>query len=349
MNVSKGKRERLGRVLRMHANHREEVEEVRAGDIVAVVGLDTTTTGDTLTGHADQVLLEKIHFPEPVISVAIEPKTKVDEEKLTNGLVRLAAEDPTFRQYTDAETGQTIISGMGELHLEIIVDRLRRESRVEANIGRPQVAYRETVTQIAKAEGRYIRQTGGRGKYGHVRIEIAPLETGAGFRFVDGVVGGVVPREYIPAVEQGIREALDNGVLGGYPVIDLQVTLYDGSYHEVDSDEMSFKFAGSIAFKEAMRKAKPILLEPIMRVEVICPELNMGEIMGDLSSRRAHIDGLEAQPGGLQAIRSKVPLSEMFGYATTVRSLSQGRANYAMEPSHYQEVPKSIAEEVIGK
>jgi elongation factor G len=349
MNVSKSKRERLGRVLRMHANHREEVDEVRAGDIVAVVGFDTTSTGDTLTGQTDQVLLESIHFPEPVISVAIEPKTKADEEKLTNGLVRLAAEDPTFRQYTDAETGQTIISGMGELHLEIIVDRLKREFRVEANIGRPQVAYRETITTGAKAEGRYVRQTGGRGKYGHVQIEIAPQETGAGFTFVDAVVGGVVPREYIPAVEQGIREALDNGVLGGYPVIDLQVTLYDGSYHEVDSDEMSFKFAGSIAFKEAMRKAKPILLEPIMRVEVICPEVNMGEIMGDLSSRRAHIDGLEAQPGGMQAIRSKVPLSEMFGYATTVRSLSQGRATYTMEPSHYQEVPKSIAEEVIGR
>ncbi len=348
INVSKGKRERLGRILRMHANHREEVDEIRAGDIVAVVGLNSTTTGDTLAVADAPILLESIHFPEPVISVAIEPKTKADEDKLNEGLIRLAAEDPTFRQYTDAETGQTIISGMGELHLEIIVDRLKREFRVEANIGRPQVAYRETITVPAKAEGRYVRQTGGRGKYGHVWLEVAPQETGAGFTFIDAVVGGVVPKEYIPAVESGIREAMDNGILGGYPVIDFSVKLYDGSYHEVDSDEMSFKFAGSIAFKEAMRKAKPVLLEPIMKVEVLTPEVNIGEIMGDLSSRRAHIDSIEPQPGGIQGIRARVPLSEMFGYATTVRSLSQGRATYSMEPSHYQEVPKSIAEEVVG-
>ena len=349
MNVTKGKRERFGRVLRMHANHREELDEVRAGDIVAVVGLNNTTTGDTLAVQSAPILLETIHFPEPVISVAIEPKTKADEDKLTDGLVRLAAEDPTFRQYTDQETGQTIISGMGELHLEIIIDRLRRESHVEANIGKPQVAYRETITIPAKAEGRYIRQTGGRGKYGHVWIALEPLESGAGFVFEDAVVGGVVPREYIPAVEAGIREALDNGILGGYPVIDFKAKLYDGSYHDVDSDEMSFKFAGSIAFKEAMRRAKPILLEPIMQVEVVCPEQNLGDIMGDLSSRRGHIGGIEAQPGNLQAVRAKVPLSEMFGYATTIRSLSQGRADFVMEPSHYQEVPRSIAEEVIGK
>ncbi|HEY3417865.1 MAG TPA: elongation factor G, partial [Armatimonadota bacterium] len=349
MNVSKGKRERFGRILRMHANHREEVEEVRAGDIVAMVGLNTTSTGDSLADQKQPVLLESIHFPEPVISVAIEPKTKSDEEKLTMGLSRLAEEDPTFRQYTDVETGQTIISGMGELHLEIIVDRLKREFRVEANIGRPEVSYRETITQPSKAEGRYIRQTGGRGKYGHVQITLEPQEPGTGFVFVDAVVGGTVPREYIPAVEHGIREALDNGILGGYPVIDLKVTLYDGSYHDVDSDEMSFKFAGSIAFKEGMRKAKPVLLEPIMRVEVICPDVNLGDLMGDLASRRGDIDGIEQQPGGGQAIRARVPLAEMFGYATTIRSLSQGRATYSMEPSHYQEVPKSMAEKVLGK
>ena len=349
LNVSKGKRERLGRILRMHANHREEVDEIRTGDIVAVVGLNTTSTGDSLTDQKHALLLESIHFPEPVISVAIEPKTKPDEEKLMEGLVKLAAEDPTFRQYTDAETGQTIISGMGELHLEIIVDRLKREFRVEANIGRPQVAYRETITVPAKAEGRYVRQTGGRGKYGHVWIELEPQEPGTGFVFEDAIVGGVVPKEYIPSVESGIREALDNGVLGGFPVIDLKARLYDGSFHEVDSDEMSFKFAGSIAFKVAMRKAKPILLEPIMKVEVLCPEQNMGEIMGDLNSRRGQIEGLEAQPGGTQAIRARVPLAELFGYATTIRSLSQGRATYSMEPLNYQEVPKSIADEVLGR
>ncbi|OPZ88168.1 MAG: Elongation factor G [bacterium ADurb.Bin429] len=348
-NVSKGRNERLGRILRMHANHREEVDEIRTGDIVAVVGLNNTTTGDTLAVSGAPILLEQIHFPEPVISVAIEPKTKADEEKLTEGLTRLAAEDPTFRRYTDPETGQTIISGMGELHLEIIVDRLKREFRVEANIGRPQVAYRETIAVTAKAEGRYVRQTGGRGKYGHVWITLEPLEPGSGFVFEDAVVGGVVPKEYIPAVESGIREAMDTGVLGGYPVIDLKASLFDGSYHDVDSDEMSFKFAGSIAFKEAMRRAKPTLLEPIMKVEVICPDLNIGDIMGDLSARRAHIDGIEPQPGGVQAIRAKVPLAELFGYATVVRSLSQGRAEYTMEPSHYQEVPRSIAEAVLGR
>jgi elongation factor G len=292
--------------------------------------------------------LERIHFPETVISVAIEPKTKADEEKLTEALVRLSQEDPTFRQFTDQETGQTIIAGMGELHLEIIIDRLRREFRVEANVGRPQVAYRETIQQAANAEGRYIRQTGGRGKFGHVWIKLEPGEQGSGFVFAEEVVGGSVPKEYFKPVEQGIKEATQNGVLGGYPVIDIKATLYDGSYHEVDSDELSFKFAGSMAFKAAMKKAKPILLEPIMKVEVVCPELNMGDIMGDLSSRRAHIMGIDDQSGNLKAIRANVPLSEMFGYATVTRSLSQGRATFSMEPSHYAEMPKNLAEEVMG-
>ena len=348
-NATKQKRERFGRVLRMHANHREEIEEIRTGDIVAVVGLNITGTGDTLCDQKSSLLLESIHCPEPVISVSVEPKTKSDEEKMTEGLIRLSAEDPTFRQYTDQETGQIIISGMGELHLEIIIDRLRREFKVDANTGRPQVSYRETITAPqTNAEGRFVRQSGGRGKFGHVWLELTPLEPGGGFVFEDAVVGGAVPREYIGAVEAGIKEALDNGVLGGYPVIDVKVKLYDGSYHDVDSDEMSFKLAGSIGFKEGMRKAKPILLEPIMKVEVTCPDQNLGDIMGDLSSRRGHIDGIEAQPGNLQAVRSKVPLAEMFGYATTIRSLSQGRASFSMEPSHYQEVPRNIAEEVLG-
>jgi elongation factor G len=282
-----------------------------------------------------------------VISVAIEPKTKADEDKLTEGLVRLAAEDPTFRQYTDQETGQTIISGMGELHLEIVKDRLKREFRVEANIGRPQVAYRETITAPSKAEGRYVRQTGGRGKYGHVWINLEPLEPGSGFVFEDAIVGGVVPKEYIPAVESGIREAMDNGILGGYPVIDLKASLFDGSYHDVDSDEMSFKFAGSMAFKEAMRRAKPIILEPIMKVEVTCPDTNMGDIMGDFNSRRGRIEGMENRAGA-QIIRGHVPLSEMFGYATTIRSISQGRAVFSMQFSHYDEVPRNITEEIIS-
>jgi elongation factor G len=348
LNASKDKRERIGRILRMHANHREDVDEIRAGDIVAVVGLNLTTTGDTLCDQKQPVLLERIHFPETVISVAIEPKTKADEEKLTEALVRLSQEDPTFRQFTDQETGQTIIAGMGELHLEIIIDRLRREFRVEANVGRPQVAYRETIQQAANAEGRYIRQTGGRGKFGHVWIKLEPGEQGSGFVFAEEVVGGSVPKEYFKPVEQGIKEATQNGVLGGYPVIDIKATLYDGSYHEVDSDELSFKFAGSMAFKAAMKKAKPILLEPIMKVEVVCPELNMGDIMGDLSSRRAHIMGIDDQSGNLKAIRANVPLSEMFGYATVTRSLSQGRATFSMEPSHYAEMPKNLAEEVMG-
>ncbi|MEI6520180.1 MAG: elongation factor G [bacterium] len=348
LNASKDKRERIGRILRMHANHREDVDEIRAGDIVAVVGLNLTTTGDTLCDQKQPILLERIHFPETVISVAIEPKTKADEEKLTEALVRLSQEDPTFRQFTDQETGQTIIAGMGELHLEIIIDRLRREFRVEANVGRPQVAYRETIQQAANAEGRYIRQTGGRGKFGHVWIKLEPGEQGSGFVFAEEVVGGSVPKEYFKPVEQGIKEATQNGVLGGYPVIDIKATLYDGSYHEVDSDELSFKFAGSMAFKAAMKKAKPILLEPIMKVEVVCPELNMGDIMGDLSSRRAHIMGIDDQSGNLKAIRANVPLSEMFGYATVTRSLSQGRATFSMEPSHYAEMPKNLAEEVMG-
>ncbi len=349
MNSSKDKRERFGRILRMHANHREDIDEIRTGDIVAVVGLTNTTTGDTLTAMKSPLLLESMHFPDPVINVAIEPKTKADEEKLTEGLARLAAEDPTFRQYTDPETGQTIVAGMGELHLDIIVDRLRREFRVEANTGKPQVAYREAITASAKAEGRYVRQTGGRGKFGHVWISIEPQEAGTGFTFVDAIVGGVVPREYIPAVEAGIKGALDNGILGGYPVIDIKATLYDGSYHDVDSDEMSFKFAGSMAFKDAMHRAKPVLMEPIMKVDVITPDGNLGDIMGDINSRRAHVLGMDQISAGLQEIHATVPLAEMFGYATAIRSLSQGRATYSMEPSHYAQVPKSVAEEVLGR
>lgn len=348
MNSSKDKRERFGRILRMHANHREDIDEIRTGDIVAVVGLTNTTTGDTLTVMKSPLLLESMHFPDPVINVAIEPKTKADEEKLQEGLIRLAAEDPTFKQFTDPETGQTIVAGMGELHLDIIVDRLRREFRVEANTGKPQVAYREAITIPAKAEGRYVRQTGGRGKYGHVWVALEPQEAGTGFTFVDAIVGGVVPREYISAVEAGIKEAQDNGILGGYPVIDVKATLYDGSYHDVDSDEMSFKFAGSIAFKEAMRKAKPVLMEPIMKVDVVTPDGNLGDIMGDINSRRAHVLGMDQISAGLQEIHANVPLAEMFGYATTIRSLSQGRATYSMTPSHYAQVPKSVAEEVLG-
>ncbi len=348
MNSSKDKRERFGRILRMHANHREDIDEIRTGDIVAVVGLTNTTTGDTLTVMKSPLLLESMHFPDPVISVAIEPKTKADEEKLQEGLIRLAAEDPTFKQFTDPETGQTIVAGMGELHLDIIVDRLRREFRVEANTGKPQVAYREAITIPAKAEGRYVRQTGGRGKYGHVWVALEPQEAGTGFTFVDAIVGGVVPREYISAVEAGIKEAQDNGILGGYPVIDVKATLYDGSYHDVDSDEMSFKFAGSIAFKEAMRKAKPVLMEPVMKVDVVTPDGNLGDIMGDINSRRAHVLGMDQISAGLQEIHANVPLAEMFGYATTIRSLSQGRATYSMEPSHYAQVPRSVAEEVLG-
>jgi len=349
-NASKGKKERIGRVLRMHANHREDVEEVYAGDIAAAVGMsEQTTTGDTLCAENSPILLEAITFPEPVISIAIEPKTKADQDKLATALQRLSAEDPTFRVYTDQETAQTIICGMGELHLEIIQDRLFREFKVEANVGRPQVAYRETISRKAHAEGRFVRQTGGKGQFGHVVFDIEPLEPGAGFEFRNKIVGGSIPREYIPAVENGVREAMDGGVLAGYPVIDLAISLVDGSYHEVDSSEMAFKIAGSMGFKEAAKRAGLVLKEPVMAVEVVTPEEFLGDIIGDLNSRRGRIEGMEPQQGGAQVIRAQVPLAEMFGYATTVRSISQGRASYSMEPSHYEEVPRSVAEEIITK
>ena len=349
-NVSKGKKERVGRVLRMHANHREDVDEIYAGDIAAAVGLgEQTTTGDTLTEEGKQILLESIVFPEPVISIAIEPKTKADQDKLGTALQRLSAEDPTFRVHTDQETGQTIISGMGELHLEIIQDRLFREFKVEANVGRPQVAYRETITKPAHGEGRFVRQTGGKGQFGHVVFDMVPLEPGEGFQFHNKTVGGSVPREYVSAVEAGVREAMDRGILAGYQMIDLSVTLVDGSYHEVDSSEMAFKIAGSMGFKEVAKKAHPVIKEPIMAVEVLTPEDFLGDIIGDLNSRRGRIEGMEPVAGGTQAIKAHVPLAEMFGYATTVRSVSQGRASYSMEPSHYDQVPRNVMEEIIAK
>ena len=348
-NATRTKKERVGRILRMHANHREDVDEVFAGDIAAAVGLNDTTTGDTLCEEGKLLVLEAITFPEPVISIAIEPKTKADQDKLGQALGRLSAEDPTFRVHTDQETAQTIISGMGELHLEIIQDRLFREFKVEANVGRPQVAYRETITRPAHGEGRFVRQTGGKGQFGHVVFDLAPLEPGEGFKFNNKVVGGSIPREYIPAVEQGVREAMDGGILAGYPVIDLSVTLVDGSYHEVDSSEMAFKIAGSMGFKAVAHKAGPVLKEPVMAVEVVTPEEFLGDIIGDLNSRRGRIEGMEPAQGGTQVIKAQVPLAEMFGYATTVRSASQGRASYSMEPSHYEEVPRSVAEEIIAK
>jgi elongation factor G len=348
LNSTKDNRERVGRLLRMHANHREEISEASAGDIIAVVGLKNTFTGDTVCAPEHPVILESISFPEPVISVAVEPKTKADTDKMGEALGRLAEEDPTFRLRNDPETGQTIISGMGELHLEIIVDRMLREFKVQANVGRPQVAYKETITKSARAEGRFIRQTGGRGQYGDVWIELSPLESGAGFEFVNKIVGGAVPREYISAVERGIREALDSGVLAGFPVLDVRATLYDGSYHEVDSSEMAFKIAGSMAFKAAAEKAGPVLLEPIMKVEVTTPEAYVGEVIGDLNSRRGHVDAMEPR-GNVHVVSALVPLAEMFGYATTLRSESSGRASYSMEPSHYAEVPRSIAEEIQKK
>jgi elongation factor G len=347
-NATKDTRERVGRILQMHANKREEREEVFSGDIAAAIGLKDTRTGDTLCDADDPIILEAMHFPEPVIDVAIEPKTMVDQDRLSTALAKLSEEDPTFRVHTDAETAQTIISGMGELHLEILVDRMLREFKVEANVGKPQVAYRETLRKSVEQEGKFIRQTGGRGQYGHVVISVEPNEAGGGFVFVNKVVGGAIPREYIPSVEKGIREALENGVLAGYPVVDVKVTLLDGSYHDVDSSEMAFKVAGSIAFKEAARKASPVLLEPIMDVEVVTPDEYMGDIMGDLSSRRGKVGGI-MQRSDAQVIGASVPLSEMFGYSTQLRSMSQGRAVYTMQFSHYQEVPKSKAEEIISK
>ena len=347
-NATKGKKERVGRILRMHANHREEVKECYSGDIVAIVGLRDTATGDTLCAENAPIILEQLEFPEPVINQAVEPKTKTDQDKLGAALQKLAEEDPTFRVHTDEETGQTIISGMGELHLEVIVDRLLREFKVEANIGKPQVSYRETITKAVQAEGKFIRQSGGRGQYGHVVLELEPLEQGAGFEFVNKIVGGVVPKEYIPAVESGVKEAMLSGVLAGYPVVDVRVTITDGSYHEVDSSEMAFKVAGSIGFKEGARKADPVLLEPIMKVEVTTPEEYLGDVMGDLNSRRGRIEKMEAR-GNAQVISSFVPLSEMFGYATDLRSATQGRATYSMNFSHYEPVPASIGEELMSK
>jgi len=348
-NATKGKRERIGRLLKMHANKREEIKEVYAGDIAAAVGLKYTTTGDTLCNEDQAVILESIEFPEPVISIAIEPKTKSDQEKLGLSLQKLASEDPSFRVKTDEETGQTIISGMGELHLEIIVDRMMREFKVEANVGKPQVAYRETITKKVKVEGKFVRQSGGRGQYGHVWLEIEPQpEPGKGYEFVDAIKGGVVPREYIPAVDKGIFEATDNGVLAGFPVVDVKVTLIDGSYHEVDSSEMAFKIAGSMGFKEGCQKAGPILLEPIMSVEVVVPEEYMGEVIGDLNSRRGRIMGMDSRAGA-QVVSSMVPLANMFGYSTDLRSATQGRATYAMTFDHYEPVPKSVSDEIIAK
>jgi elongation factor G len=347
MNTTTGKSERIGRILQMHANHREERDEIGAGEIAAVVGLKQTTTGDTLAVDTAPIRLESMTFPEPVISVAIEPKTKGDQDKLGSALQRLSEEDPTFRVRTDEETGQTLISGMGELHLEIIVDRLTREFNVDANVGRPQVAYRETVGQaVQKVEGRFVRQTGGRGQYGHAVIDLDPSGPGEGYEFVDKIVGGKIPREYIPSVDLGVQEAMESGVLAGYPVVDVRVTLVDGSYHEVDSSEMAFKIAGSMAFKNAMQRAKAKLLEPVMAVEVVTPEEYLGDVMGDLNSRRGRVEGLEPR-GNAQAIKAKVPLATMFGYATDLRSTTQGRATFTMQFDRYEEVPQSIAGEIV--
>jgi elongation factor G len=346
-NSTKDVKERVGRLLKMHANKREEVKEVSAGDIAAVVGLKHTLTGDTLCDEKNPIILESIEFPEPVMSVAIEPKTKADQERLSQSLAKLAQEDPSFKVSFNEETGQTIISGMGELHLEIIVDRLLREFKVSANVGRPQVAYKETIRGSAKSEGKFVRQTGGRGQYGHVVIQLEPLEAGKGFEFENKIVGGAVPREYIPAIEKGIREASDRGILAGYPVVDVKALLYDGSYHEVDSSEMAFKIAGSMAFKEAAKNAKPVLLEPIMSIEVVTPEEYMGDVIGDLNSRRGRVQNIERR-GNVQVIRSQAPLAEMFGYATSLRSKTQGRATYTMQFSHYDEVPKGVSEGIIA-
>ncbi|HLX12825.1 MAG TPA: elongation factor G [Bacteroidota bacterium] len=347
-NAISGKTERIGRILRMHANHREDIDEAYSGDIVAAVGLRHTKTGDTLCGEDDPIILEKMIFPDPVISIAIEPKTKADQEKLGEALTRLADEDPTFRVSTNEETGQTIISGMGELHLEIIIDRMKREFRVEANVGKPQVAYKETIRKKVQAEGKFIRQSGGRGQFGHVWIEVEPNEKGKGYEFENAIIGGSIPKEFINPVSNGIKEAMRNGVLAGYPVEDIKVKLFDGSFHDVDSSDMAFKIAGSMAFKEAARKASPAILEPVMEVEVVTPEEYMGDVMGDLNSRRGKIEGLTPRKDA-QVIRSRVPLSEMFGYATQLRSMTQGRAIYTMQFSHYDEVPNSISEQIIEK
>ncbi|MCL6517978.1 elongation factor G [Alicyclobacillus sp.] len=348
LNSTKGKRERIGRIVQMHANHREEIDMVYAGDIAAAVGLKDTTTGDTLCDEKHVVVLESMEFPDPVIEISVEPKSKADQDKLALALSKLAEEDPTFRTWTDQETGQTIIAGMGELHLEIVVDRLRREFKVECNTGKPQVAYKETITQRVEQEGKFIRQSGGRGQYGHVKIILEPLERGAGYQFENKIVGGVVPKEYVPAVDEGIREALLSGVIAGYPMIDVKATLFDGSYHEVDSSEMAFKIAGSMALKQGAAKAGPVLLEPIMKVEVTVPEEFMGDVMGDINSRRGRIEGMD-QRGNARVIRGFVPLAEMFGYSTSLRSRTQGRGTFSMEFHSYEEVPKNIAQEIIAK
>ena len=347
-NASKDNNERIGRILQMHANDRKDIDVCYAGDIAAAVGLKNTTTGDTLCDKKNPVILESMEFPEPVIRVAIEPKTKAGQEKMGIALQKLAEEDPTFRCYTDEETGQTIIAGMGELHLEIIVDRLLREFKVEANVGKPQVAYKETIRRPADVDHKYARQSGGKGQYGHVKIKMEPNESGKGYEFVNAIVGGAIPKEYIPAVDQGIQSAMQTGVVAGYNVVDVKVTLYDGSYHEVDSSEMAFKIAGSMAFKEGMRKADPVLLEPIMKVNVIVPEEYMGDVMGDITSRRGQIQNMNTE-NGTSTITAAIPLSEMFGYATDIRSKTQGRGQYSMEPSHYTEIPKSVAEKIISK
>ena len=348
LNSTKGNRERIGRILRMHANHREDIDMVYSGDIAAAVGLKNTTTGDTLCEEGHPIILESMEFPEPVIRVAIEPKTKAGQEKMGIALAKLAEEDPTFRTYTDDETGQTIIAGMGELHLEIIVDRLLREFKVEANVGAPQVAYKETIRKTVEQDTKYARQSGGKGQYGHVKIRVEPNESGKGYEFINAVVGGAIPKEYIPAVDAGIQGAMQAGVLAGYPVVDVKVTLYDGSYHEVDSSEMAFKIAGSMAFKEAMRKAQPVILEPIMKVSIVVPDDYMGDVIGDVSARRGNVLGMLPR-GNAQQIDANIPLSNMFGYATDLRSRTQGRGQYSMEPSHYVELPKSLQEELISK
>ncbi|UUZ82133.1 elongation factor G [Paenibacillus sp. P26] len=348
LNATKGKRERIGRILQMHANSRQEISVVYAGDIAATVGLKDTVTGDTLCDEKNPVVLESMNFPEPVIQLAVEPKTKADQDKMGVALAKLSEEDPTFRAHTDEETGQTIISGMGELHLEIIVDRMLREFKVETNVGKPQVAYRETFRQVAKVEGKFVRQSGGRGQYGHCWVEFEPLEPGTGFQFESKIVGGAIPKEYIAPIQAGIEESMKNGVYAGFPLVDIKATVVDGSYHDVDSSEMAFKIAGSMALKAATEKCRPVLLEPIMKVEVTVPEEYMGDVMGDLNSRRGRIEGMDARFGA-QIIRAKVPLSEMFGYSTTLRSRTQGRGVYSMEISHYEEVPKSIADEIVSK
>jgi len=347
-NATKDKRERVGRILQMHANSREEISHVYAGDIAAGVGLKETATGDTLCDEKNLVILESMEFPEPVISVAIEPKSKADQDKMAVALAKLAEEDPTFKTETNVETGQTIISGMGELHLDVIVDRLKVEFKVEANIGSPQVAYRETFRQAAQVEGKFVRQSGGRGQYGHVWMEFEPNEEGAGFEFVDKIVGGVIPKDYINSVRQGVEEAMENGVVAGYPIIDIKATLFDGSYHDVDSSEMAYKVAASMALKEAKNKCKPVLLEPLMKVEIVIPEEYMGDIMGDVTARRGRVDGMDTR-GSAQLVKAFVPLSEMFGYATSLRSNTQGRGTYTMHFSHYGEVPKSISDEIVKK